>query len=150
MFITQRMKPIPSKVRERHPQGPAGYPLERNTVAKGLTGDSVEPLHLRRAIGHNPLAGFAVVDATGLTVLIQHPTTTNTQPGLEGVLGIVDPSMDNLTIAGRHPFAKVSAGFQHQHLPALLGQRPGHCEADNAGTDDHGICLYYVSPCHLL
>ena len=69
----------------------------------------------------------------------QHFIPFNTEPGLQAVLGIVNPRMDDLTVSAGDMPAKSFFLFYQEDRINILTEPLGDCQPYNAGADNDGI-----------
>ena len=117
--------------------GIAGQQGQVNAVGCGLRPDRLQAERFRRLAGDDQLADLLYRHAVGRAVLIQRDPPGDAEPGLEAAGGIVDTGMHDLAVARGGDGADPTGRFQHQDVAPGAGQRPGHGEADHAGTQNH-------------
>ena len=103
----------------------------------------VELRSLRGARGHDQLAAAAVGDSTLSAIGIQRIAAFNAQARLERAARVVEPGVDDFTVARADAGADGRLALQHDGLEAAQGQRTRHRQADDAGPHHHRIHLVH-------
>ena len=80
-----------------------------------------------------------MMDSILLGKVNQHFIPSNTKPSFQAVLGIINPRMDDLTVAaGDMPAERFFLFYQEDRIK-ILTEPLGDCQPYNAGADNDGI-----------